>query len=75
MEDSVTFLMEKGVFLSLKLMDTGKNIISDNFYWLPNEAGKYEGLTQIKSAKAVSRLYPCSAMDFIKNSGFGFANS
>ena len=42
---------EKGVFLSLRLLDTDKQIVSDNFYWLPNQEGKYEGLSEMKQAK------------------------
>lgn len=42
---------EKGVFLSLKLIDTDKKIVSDNFYWLCNAEDKYTGLQEIKTAK------------------------
>lgn len=42
---------DKGVFLSLRLLDTAKNIVSNNFYWLPNKEEKYEGLGEMKAAK------------------------
>jgi hypothetical protein len=43
---------EKGMFLSLRLLDKNKKIVSDNFYWLPNSDEKYTGLQQIKTAAA-----------------------
>ncbi len=42
---------DKGCFLSLRLLDADKKIVSDNFYWLPNAVEKYEGLQQMKVAK------------------------
>jgi hypothetical protein len=41
---------KEGVFLSLRLVKAGGQIVSDNFYWLPNEDGKYNGLAQLPSA-------------------------
>ncbi|WP_205508994.1 glycoside hydrolase family 2 protein [Longitalea arenae] len=46
---SVKELKEKlakdmGVFLSLQLVDEKKQVVSDNFYWLPDESGAYSGL-------------------------------
>lgn len=43
---------EKGVFLSLRLKDEDKKIVSDNLYWLPNAEDKHTGLQQMKSSKA-----------------------
>ncbi|MDB5278309.1 MAG: glycoside hydrolase family 2 sugar binding [Ferruginibacter sp.] len=43
---------EKGMFLSLRLLDKNQQIVSDNFYWLPNNEEKYSGLQQIKPAAA-----------------------
>ncbi|MGZ3756142.1 MAG: glycoside hydrolase family 2 protein [Mucilaginibacter sp.] len=42
---------EDGVFLSLQLLDLHKNILSDNFYWLPNEHGEYSGLQKMDSSQ------------------------
>ncbi|MBN8854301.1 MAG: glycosyl hydrolase [Sphingobacteriales bacterium 50-39] len=41
---------EKGVFLSLRLLDERKQAISDNFYWLPDSTGHYSGLQEMKKA-------------------------
>ncbi|TWI98764.1 glycosyl hydrolase family 2 [Mucilaginibacter frigoritolerans] len=41
----------KGVFLSLRLIDPNNKIISDNFYWLPDNTGNYSGLQQMKPAQ------------------------
>ncbi|HEY8971239.1 MAG TPA: glycosyl hydrolase, partial [Puia sp.] len=41
---------EKGVFLSLRLLDEHKQAISDNFYWLPDSSGHYSGLQEMKKA-------------------------
>ena len=41
---------KEGIFLSLRLVKAGGQIVSDNFYWLPNEEGKYNGLAQLPVA-------------------------
>lgn len=41
---------EKGVFLSLRLLDEHKQILSDNFYWLPDSTERYSGLQEMKKA-------------------------
>jgi len=41
---------DKGVFLSLRLLDDHRNAISDNFYWLPDSTGQYSGLQQMGKA-------------------------
>ncbi|HEY4208957.1 MAG TPA: glycoside hydrolase family 2 TIM barrel-domain containing protein [Puia sp.] len=41
---------EKGMFLSLRLLDEHRQAISDNFYWLPDSSGKYSGLQEMKKA-------------------------
>jgi len=46
---------DKGIFLSLQLRDKNNKIVSDNFYWLPNGADKYEGLQKMKPAKVVAK--------------------
>lgn len=40
---------EDGVFLSLRLLNLNKEIVSDNLYWLPNEKGTYSGLQQLNT--------------------------
>ena len=52
---SVKELMNKlakdnGVFLSLQLLDEKKQVISDNFYWWPDEIGQYTGLQALPPA-------------------------
>jgi hypothetical protein len=42
---------DKGVFLSLQLLDLNKQILSENFYWLPDNNGMHTGLNQMKAAK------------------------
>lgn len=41
---------EKGTFLSLRLLNLKKEIVSDNFYWLSDENGTYSGLSELKSS-------------------------
>jgi mannosylglycoprotein endo-beta-mannosidase len=41
---------KEGAFLSLKLLDTDKNILSDNLYWLPDGNGEFSGLQKISPA-------------------------
>jgi hypothetical protein len=41
---------DNGVFLSLQLLDEKKQVISDNFYWLPDEIGQYSGLQALPPA-------------------------
>jgi hypothetical protein len=41
---------EKGMFLSLRLLNEKKQAISDNFYWLPDSSGHYSGLEEMKKA-------------------------
>jgi len=40
----------RGIFLSLQLLDEKKKVISDNFYWLPDELGIYSGLQRLGHA-------------------------
>jgi mannosylglycoprotein endo-beta-mannosidase len=42
-----------GVFLSLELKNAKGFVLSDNFYWLPDQKGLYSGLTTIKPAPVV----------------------
>jgi hypothetical protein len=41
---------DKGMFLSLRLLDGQRQAISDNFYWLPDSAGRYSGLQEMGKA-------------------------
>ena len=41
---------EKGLFLSLQLLDLNKQVVSRNFYWLPDASGQYSGLQSLAKA-------------------------
>ncbi|HTI92451.1 MAG TPA: glycoside hydrolase family 2 TIM barrel-domain containing protein [Puia sp.] len=41
----------EGLFLSLRLVNIKQEIVSDNFYWLPDSSGTYSGLQHIGKAK------------------------
>ncbi|GGF48047.1 glycoside hydrolase family 2 protein [Echinicola rosea] len=41
---------EKGMFLSVQLLNTEQEVLSDNFYWLPDAAGNYSGLQSMAKA-------------------------
>ncbi|HXB92578.1 MAG TPA: hypothetical protein VNU72_09825, partial [Puia sp.] len=38
---------DEGVFLSLRLLDVNKRIVSENLYWLPDSTGNYSGLQEM----------------------------
>ena len=40
----------QGGFLSLRLINTSRKILSENFYWLPDSTGNYTGLQKILKA-------------------------
>jgi hypothetical protein len=40
----------EGLFLSLRLVNERKEIVSDNFYWLPDSTGIYSGLQHMGKA-------------------------
>ncbi|RZM17672.1 MAG: glycosyl hydrolase, partial [Pedobacter sp.] len=40
---------KKGSFLSLQLVDENKKLLSNNFYWIPNSNGEYDGIADLKS--------------------------
>ncbi len=40
----------QGGFLSLRLMNTSRTVLSENFYWLPDSTGNYTGLQKILKA-------------------------
>ncbi|UKJ08828.1 glycoside hydrolase family 2 protein [Solitalea lacus] len=61
---------DKGAFLSLRLLDENKKVLSDNFYWLPDSQGKYSGLQEMKSADLqlkVRKLSPGTVEVTLKN--------
>ena len=39
---------EEGVFLSLRLFDEHRKLLSDNLYWLPDAKGSYSGLQKMR---------------------------
>jgi len=41
---------KEGIFLSLRLLNTRQQVVSDNFYWLPDSAGMYSGLQRMGKA-------------------------
>jgi mannosylglycoprotein endo-beta-mannosidase len=41
---------KEGLFLSLRLVNTKQQIVSDNLYWLPDSTGNYSGLQHIARA-------------------------
>jgi len=41
---------KEGIFLSLRLLDLNRKVISDNLYWLPDSTGNYSGLRQMPVA-------------------------
>jgi len=50
---------QKGMFLSLQLQDLRKQVISNNFYWLPDAKGEYSGLKSMaKTAVAITTKQP-----------------
>lgn len=51
---------KEGVFLSLRLTDVNKNIVSDNLYWLPDEKGNYSGLKKIGLSQLETTAKPVS---------------
>ncbi len=40
----------QGGFLSLRLINSSRKVLSDNLYWLPDSTGNYSGLQQMKKA-------------------------
>jgi len=51
LKERISELSEKeGLFLNVQLLGSNKNILSDNFYWLPSKEGTYTGLNNLKRA-------------------------
>ncbi|THU41099.1 glycosyl hydrolase [Niastella caeni] len=49
---------DKGVFLSLQLLNEKKQVISDNFYWWPDATGNYSGLQSMAPATLKVKATP-----------------
>ncbi len=49
---------EEGMFLNMRLIDQGQQVLSKNLYWLPDDQGKFSGLQKMKKVEilATSRL-------------------
>ncbi|PWJ57206.1 glycosyl hydrolase family 2 [Dyadobacter jejuensis] len=45
--------LKEGMFLSLRLLDLNKKVVSDNFYWLADGEGQYSGLSSMAPVKPV----------------------
>ena len=41
---------QEGLFLTLRLLNTDKQVVSDNLYWLPDSTGAYSGLQHLAPA-------------------------
>jgi len=41
---------KKGSYLSIQLLDQNKQVLSDNFYWMPDSKGIFSGLAKLKPA-------------------------
>lgn len=41
----------EGVFLSLKIINLEKKVVSQNLYWLPDSSGKYTGLANMRKVQ------------------------
>jgi hypothetical protein len=52
LKNSITRLTkDHGGFLYLQLLDADQHLLSDNFYWYPNEQGTYSGLAAMREAR------------------------
>jgi mannosylglycoprotein endo-beta-mannosidase len=52
---------KQGGFLTVRLLDGKKNILSDNLYWLPDSSGNYTGLQKMERAEAKTEIKKLSA--------------
>ena len=46
------FRKNEGMFLHMRLLDSNKQVLSENFYWLPDATGNYSGLQKMRPAAA-----------------------
>ena len=49
---------KEGLFLTLRLVNTDKQIVSDNLYWLPDSTGVYSGLQHLAPAALAVEAHP-----------------
>ncbi len=54
---------KEGLFLSLRLLDTAQQVVSENFYWLPDSAGVYSGLQRIGVAAVTAETRRTLSME------------
>ncbi|CAG5017154.1 Exo-beta-D-glucosaminidase [Dyadobacter sp. CECT 9275] len=47
---------KEGVFLSLRLLNLKKEVVSDNLYWLPDSQGEYSGLKNMKEVSVTTKI-------------------
>ncbi|MFD2825568.1 glycoside hydrolase family 2 TIM barrel-domain containing protein [Leeuwenhoekiella polynyae] len=52
---------ENGIFLSVQLLDVNQELVSDNFYWLPDATGNYSGLQSLKKTSLTAEAKKTSA--------------
>jgi hypothetical protein len=55
---------KEGVFLKLSLTNTHKEVVAENFYWVPSAAGTYTGLNTLKPAALTATVKKTSAGQF-----------
>jgi len=64
---------KKGSFLSMQLLDQNKQLLSDNFYWMPDSKGMYSGLNKLKTAplKVSAKLLKAGKMEVTLSNAAG----
>ncbi|MBS1664320.1 MAG: glycosyl hydrolase, partial [Bacteroidetes bacterium] len=65
---------KEGIFLSLRLVNEKQEVVSDNFYWLPDSTGVHSGLQQIKPANPaveVNHINPSQIKVTLRNPAGG----
>ena len=53
------------MFIAVQLLNLNQEIVSDNFYWLPDSMGNYSGLQLIKEAKITASAKKVSNTEII----------
>ena len=56
---------KEGMFIAVQLLNLNQEIVSDNFYWLPDSMGNYSGLQLIKEAKITASAKKVSNTEII----------
>jgi mannosylglycoprotein endo-beta-mannosidase len=44
---------EKGIFLSLQVLDADKKLVAENLYWMPDSTGTYSGLQKMNQSDLI----------------------